>query len=137
MTSQAHRSYTSAELFIDRAPSTAAPAAAYLVYSVYPKPGHQAATVVDRLDSSWTSSVGLSSGPFGAGEGQLMLRWGTGSSTIYYVLAASTGGCCFCPMGSNSVVCTRAVRALFMHSSGLFVFAQHARFKFYVRASSW
>ena len=33
-----------------------------------------------------------------------MLRWGSGSATVYYVLAAATGGCCFCPMGANSVV---------------------------------
>lgn len=38
-----------------------------------------------------------------AGEGQVMLRWGSGSSKLYYVLAGSTGGCCFCPMGANSV----------------------------------
>eukprot|EP01048_Picozoa_sp_COSAG05_P001837 COSAG05_NODE_66_length_22253_cov_14.954455_10_plen_601_part_00 len=101
----AQSSFTSAELFIDRDPSlgASAPADAYLVYSSS-NPGHQAATVVDRLDVNWTSSVGQSSGPFGAGEGQVMFRWSSGNSTIYYVLAGSTTGCCFCPMGANSVV---------------------------------
>ena len=100
----AHKSFTSAELFIDRDPSLPATStpAAYLIYSSV-NPGHQAATVVDRLDTNWTSSAGQSSRPFGAGEGQVMLRWGSGSSKIYYVLAGSTGGCCFCPMGANTI----------------------------------
>ena len=39
--------------------------------------------------------------------------------------------------GNVTLARTRAAHAFFMYSSGLCVFAQHARFKLYVRASSW
>ena len=116
--SLAHRSFTSAELFVDRDPSlpaTSAPAA-YLVYSSRPM-----ATVVDRLDANWTSSVRQTSGRFGAGEGQVMLRWGSGSSTIYYVLAGSTGGCCFCPVSTRAIILgsTKRQNGLDQSSAGI------------------
>jgi hypothetical protein len=71
-----HKSFTSAEIFVDRDPhheaSNSAPTAetAYLVYSSA-HPGHQAATAVERLDQNWTASTGESSAQFGAGEPSL------------------------------------------------------------------
>ena len=85
----AHKAFTSAELFVDHdvgtpahgsgAAATAAAAAAavdqaYIVYSSV-HPGHQAASVIELLDANWTSSAGTNSGPFGAGEGQVVFKW--------------------------------------------------------------
>ena len=69
----AYESFTSAEIFVDRDPYQKFPRrghtaeTAYLVYSST-HPGHQAATVVERLDQNWTASTGESSTKFGAGE---------------------------------------------------------------------
>ena len=108
----AHRGFTSAELFLDRdsmvLDGDAAPIDAYIVYSTPNPHGGQAAVVVELLDANWTSATGKASSLFGAGEGQVMLRWGSGSSVVYYVLQASIYGCCFCPQGSNVIVWTSA-----------------------------
>lgn len=68
-----YESFTSAEIFVDRDPHQKflhprqIAETAYLVYSST-NPGHQAATVVERLDKNWTASTGESSTKFGAGE---------------------------------------------------------------------
>ena len=68
-----HKSFTSAEIFVDRDihqdffKSDPLHEVAYLVYSST-NPGHQAATVVERLDKTWTASTRESSAKFGAGE---------------------------------------------------------------------
>ena len=67
-----YESFTSAEIFVDRDPQQKylhpqTAETAYLVYSST-NPGHQAATVVERLNKNWTASTGESSTKFGAGE---------------------------------------------------------------------
>jgi len=100
-----YKSFTSANLFVDR-PMTdaaasvaddAAPVAAYVIYSSFQPGGPQA--VVERLDDTWTKSTLQASKPVGSGEGEVMFRWDSvaGTETSYYILAGT--GCCFCPTG--------------------------------------
>jgi hypothetical protein len=53
--------------------------------------GGGSASMIERLDASWTSSTLVHSELFGVGEGEVMFRRGS----TYYVLMGN--GCCFCP----------------------------------------
>jgi hypothetical protein len=100
-----YKSFTSANLFVDRPMTTAAAAptqtVAYVIYSSFQPGGPQA--VVERLDETWTKSTLQASKPVGSGEGEVMLRWDSpdGAQTSYYILAGT--GCCFCPTGADVV----------------------------------
>eukprot|EP01046_Picozoa_sp_COSAG06_P037914 COSAG06_NODE_4326_length_4357_cov_3.590621_5_plen_192_part_00 len=109
-----YKSFTSANLFVDRpmdgasaAAAAAAPAAAaYVIYSSF-QPGGGPQAVVERLDETWTKSTLQASKPVGSGEGEVMFRWDSAAAaagtteTSYYILAGT--GCCFCPTGADVV----------------------------------
>ena len=105
-----YKSFTSANLFVDRpmdgsaaaaAAGSAATPPAYVIYSSFQPGGPQA--VVERLDERWTKSTLQASKPVGSGEGEVMFRWdgAAGDETSYYILAGT--GCCFCPTGADVV----------------------------------
>eukprot|EP00035_Acanthoeca_spectabilis_P015336 m.305806 g.305806 ORF g.305806 m.305806 type:complete len:593 (-) comp16342_c1_seq1:1424-3202(-) len=117
--SLAYRSFTSANLFVDRpvnaggGVSTVHPEAALTAYVIYSsfnaKPGMSPAAVVQRLDPSWTNTVSPveASAQFGSGEGMVMLRVDPPSApTVYYALVGT--GCCFCPEGADLIAWTAA-----------------------------
>ena len=112
-----YKSFTSANLFVDRpmdgasvatsaAAAAAVPAAAaYVIYSSF-QPGGGPQAVVERLDETWTKSTLQASKPVGSGEGEVMFRWDSAAAagtteTSYYILAGT--GCCFCPTGADVV----------------------------------
>ena len=117
--SLAYKSFTSANLFVDRPlvggesrdPGTKAanPVPAYLMYSSFRDPAKSGkfpgTAVIQRLDDSWTRTAAPAqhSGQFGVGEAGVAFRWDspTGDRTIYYALEGY--GCCFCPTGSDLI----------------------------------